>query len=103
MLEDSYYTILKPSEGFFRDKASKFYAYAFPVETEEEIKEILQNLKKEYYNATHHVYAYKLGVGEDDMRANDDGEPANSSGKPVLGQILSHQLSDVLVVVVRYY
>lgn len=103
MPDDVYNSIAAPVEGYFRDRGSKFYAFAYPASSEEEVKQYLAALKKEHYNANHHVYAFKLGAGEGFYRASDDGEPANSSGKPVLGQILSYGLSDVLVVVVRYF
>ena len=103
MEPDFYNSIASISEGYFRDRGSKFYAFAFPVETEDEVKDKLTLLKKEHFNANHHIYAFRLGAGTEHVRSSDDGEPANSSGKPVLGQILSHQLSDILVVVVRYF
>ena len=102
-IQDSYKSIAAPSKGLFKDNGSRFIAHAFPVETEEEIKEIVAALKKEYYDARHHVYAYRLGHMGDKFRANDDGEPSGSSGRPVLGQIDSCGLSDILVVVVRYF
>ena len=102
-IQDSYKSIEAPSDGLFKDNGSRFIARAYPVETEEEIKEIVAGLKKEYYDARHHVYAYRLGYKGDRFRANDDGEPSGSSGRPVLGQIDSCGLSDVLVVVIRYF
>lgn len=102
-IQDSYKSIAAPSKGLFKDNGSRFIAHAYPVETEEEIKEIVASLKKEYYDARHHVYAYRLGYMGDKFRANDDGEPSGSSGRPVLGQIDSKGLSDILVVVVRYF
>lgn len=102
-IQDSYKSIAAPSKGLFKDNGSRFIAHAYPVETEEEIKEIVASLKKEYYDARHHVYAYRLGYMGDKFRANDDGEPSGSSGRPVLGQIDSNGLSDILVVVVRYF
>ena len=101
--QDSYKSIAAESRGLFKDNGSRFIAHAYPVETEEEIKEIVAALKKEYYDARHHVYAYRLGYLGDKFRANDDGEPSGSSGRPVLGQIDSNGLSDILVVVVRYF
>ena len=100
---DSYKSIAAPSEGLFKDNGSRFIARAYPVETEEEVKEIVASLKKEFYDARHHVYAYRLGYKGDRFRANDDGEPSGSSGRPVLGQIDSNGLSDILVVVIRYF
>ena len=102
-IQDSYKSIAAESKGLFKDNGSRFIAHAYPVETEDEIKEIVAALKKEYYDARHHVYAYRLGYLGDKFRANDDGEPSGSSGRPVLGQIDSNELSDILVVVVRYF
>ena len=102
-IQDSYRSIASESRGLFKDNGSRFIAHAYPVETEEEVKEIVAALKKEYYDARHHVYAYRLGYLGDKFRANDDGEPSGSSGRPVLGQIDSNGLSDILVVVVRYF
>ena len=102
-IQDSYKSIAAESKGLFKDNGSRFIAHAYPVETEEEVKEIVAALKKEYYDARHHVYAYRLGYKGDRFRANDDGEPSGSSGRPVLGQIDSNGLSDILVVVVRYF
>ena len=102
-IRDSYKSIASESRGLFKDNGGRFIAHAYPVETEEEVKEIVAALKKEYYDARHHVYAYRLGYMGDKFRANDDGEPSGSSGRPVLGQIDSNELSDILVVVVRYF
>ena len=102
-IQDSYKSIAAEAKGLFKDNGSRFIAHAYPVETEEEVKEIVASLKKEYYDARHHVYAYRLGYKGDRFRANDDGEPSGSSGRPVLGQIDSNGLSDILVVVVRYF
>ena len=102
-IQDSYKSIAAEAKGLFKDNGSRFIAHAYPVETEEEVKEIVAALKKEYFDARHHVYAYRLGYMGDKFRANDDGEPSGSSGRPVLGQIDSLGLSDVLVVVVRYF
>ena len=102
-IQDSYKSIAASSKGLFKDNGSRFIAHAYPVEKEEEVKEIVAALKKEYYDARHHVYAYRLGYKGDRFRANDDGEPSGSSGRPVLGQIDSKGLSDILVVVVRYF
>ncbi len=103
MKDDFYKTIETKSEGFFKDRKSKFYGFAFPVKTEEDIKEIQQKLRKKYYDARHHVYAYRLGAYKNIFRASDDGEPTNSSGPPILGQIKSYELTDILIVVVRYF
>lgn len=100
---DLYRTIKMPSKGEFKDRGSKFFSFAYPIETEEEFKENLQDLKKEYHDARHHVYAFRLGCDKKTFRASDDGEPSNSSGPPVLGQIQSFDLTNVMVVVVRYF
>ena len=100
---DTYKTIKEKSEGLFKDKGSKFIAYAFPVETEEEIKEILNQVKKEHHSARHHCYAWRLGTEEIAFRANDDGEPSSTAGKPILGQLLSFELTNILIIVVRYF
>lgn len=103
MKTDSYKTIKTQSDGLFKDKGSKFIAHAFPVQSESEVKSVLNDLKKKYYDARHHCYAYKIGLEEDAYRMNDDGEPSGTAGKPIYGQILSCELSDVLIVVVRYF
>ncbi|MFA8436107.1 MAG: YigZ family protein [Marinifilaceae bacterium] len=103
MQEDSYYTIEEKAEGLYKEKGSKFIAYAYPVTSEEEIKDIIAGLKKEYYDARHHCYAYMLGADKKNFRANDDGEPSSTAGKPILGQILSKELTNILVVVIRYF
>ena len=100
---DIYRSIPAPAEGLFKDNGSRFIALAYPVETEEEVKEIVASLKKKYHDARHHCFAYRLGHKGDSFRANDDGEPSSSAGRPILGQIDSRCLSDVLVVVVRYF
>ena len=100
---DAYRSIAARSEGLFKDNGSRFIALAYPVETEDEVREIVAGLKKEYHDARHHCYAYRLGYKGDRFRANDDGEPSGSAGRPILGQIDSMGLSDVLVVVVRYF
>lgn len=102
-LKDTYNTLQAPSEGYFMDRRSKFFSFAFPVESEEEIKECLHLLRKKYYDARHHVYAWILGKEQEHYRANDDGEPSGSSGKPIHGQLLSHELTNVLIVVIRYF
>lgn len=103
LFSDTYLTLKQNSEGLFKDRGSKFIGFAFPVRTEVEIKEILQNLRKEHHGARHHCYAWRLGPDKQAYRANDDGEPNNSAGKPILGQIQSNDLTDVLIVVVRYF
>ncbi|MFP4845778.1 IMPACT family protein [Winogradskyella sp. PE311] len=102
--KDTYKTILKTSKGdLFKDKNSKFYGYAFHVKEEEDIKTHLENLKKEHYAARHWCYAYQLGTDNIRYRANDDGEPNNSAGMPIYGQIQSFGVTNILVVVIRYY
>ncbi len=104
MTEDIYKTISKPSIGeLFKDKNSKFIGYAFPVENEDEIKTHIEEVKKEHHSARHWCYAYQLGTETITFRANDDGEPNNSAGMPIYGQIQSFDLTNVLVIVVRYY
>ncbi|MDP1621662.1 MAG: YigZ family protein [Bacteroidales bacterium] len=102
-IQDSFLSIAGESRGVFREKASKFLSVAVPVATEEEVKASLEELKKSYHDANHHCYAYRLGMENQAYRINDDGEPSGSAGKPIYGQILSMGLSDILVVVVRYF
>ena len=101
--KDSFLTIAKISSGLYKDKNSKFHYYAFPVKTEEEIKEQQAELRKKYYDARHHCFAYVLGRDGDIFRASDDGEPNHSAGDPILGQIRSNNLTNILIVVVRYF
>ena len=101
--KDTYRSIAAPAEGLFKDNGSRFIALAYPVETEEQVREIVAGLRKEYHDARHHCYAYRLGHLGDRFRSSDDGEPSGSAGRPILGQIDSAGLSDVLVVVVRYF
>ncbi|RFS19726.1 YigZ family protein [Chitinophaga silvatica] len=98
-----YFTIDKTAVAEFKDRGSKFLAFVFPVKNVEEVKNCLGEVKKEHPKATHHCYAYRLGTDGLQFRANDDGEPSGSAGKPILGQIDSKQLTDVLIVVVRYF
>lgn len=100
---DQYKTVKKTSEGFYKEKGSKFYAFAFHVETEDDITKIRTKIKKEYHDARHHVYAYRLGADMKISRASDDGEPSNSSGPPILGKIRSFELTDILIITVRYF
>jgi len=103
-IKDTYKTILKPSkETLFKDKNSKFYSYAFPIKNEEDVKIRIEELKKMHYSARHWCYAYQLGSETLRYRANDDGEPNNSAGMPIYGQIQSYELTNILVVVVRYF
>ena len=101
--DDLYRTIAAPAEALFKERSSKFFAYAFPVVSAEEALEIVERLRKKYYDATHHCYAYRLGADGSVYRANDDGEPSGTAGKPILGQLLSADVTDCLVVVVRYF
>ncbi|WP_162052843.1 IMPACT family protein [Pontibacter pamirensis] len=103
MEEDTYRTIEAPAEGLYKEKGSKFISLAYPVYTEEEVKETMAELKKQYYDARHHCFAYCLGADKGRFRANDDGEPNHSAGDPILGQIRSADLSNVLIVVIRYF
>ena len=103
MSEDTYKTIVAPSEGIYTEKRSKFIAMAFPVRTVDEIKVHLESCQKKYYDARHVCYAYMLGHERKDFRANDNGEPSGTAGKPILGQINSNELTDILIVVVRYF
>lgn len=103
MNSDEFKTIVNIGEGTYSEKRSKFLAFAHHVETLEEIKDIIQEYRKKYYDARHVCYAYMLGAKREDFRVNDDGEPSSTAGKPILGQINSRELTDVLVVVVRYY
>jgi uncharacterized YigZ family protein len=103
-LIDTYKTITKPSEAIlFKEKSSKFFGYAFPVHNEDEIKESLLELKKEHNSARHFCYAYQIGTENTTYRANDDGEPNNSAGMPIYGQIQSFDVTNVLIVVIRYF
>ena len=102
-MTDEFNTIKGKSEGFYSEKRSKFFAFAHHVETVDEVKELLEDYRKKYYDARHVCYAYMLGAARQEFRANDDGEPSSTAGKPILGQINSHELTDVLIVVVRYY
>jgi uncharacterized YigZ family protein len=102
-LQGTYKTILKPSEGIYKEKGSKFLSFIVPVNDVDEIKQILEKFRKEYFDARHVCYAYMLGEERDTFRANDDGEPSGTAGKPILGQINSFELTNVLVVVVRYF
>ena len=103
MAADSYKTIARAQETTYRQLSSKFLTYAYPVETEAEIKEHLDALRKRWFDATHHCYAWRLGPHGEQFRANDDGEPSSTAGKPILGQLLSNDITNCLVVVVRYF
>lgn len=103
MFDDTYHTIAGPSEGLYKEKGSKFLAFAYPVHNTDEVKQHLEALRKEYYDARHHCYAYILGSTKDVYRVNDDGEPSGTGGRPIHGQLLSADLTDTLIVVVRYF
>ncbi len=100
---DTYYTLGSEAEALYKDKGSKFLTYAYPVRSEAEIKEHLDALRKHYYDATHHCYAWRLGPKGESFRANDDGEPSSTAGRPILGQLLSKEVTYALIVVVRYF
>ncbi len=102
-MTDEFKTISTTSEGYYTEKRSKFLAFAHHVQTTDEVKEIIAGYRKKYYDARHVCYAYMLGAERKDFRANDDGEPSSTAGKPILGQINSNELTDILIVVVRYY
>ena len=102
-MTDEYKTIKGTSEGFYSEKRSKFLAFAHHVESLDEVKELLAQYRKKYYDARHVCYAYMLGAEYTEFRANDDGEPSSTAGKPILGQINSNELTDILIIVVRYY
>ncbi len=101
--DDLYRTVAAPAEAACRERSSKFLSWIFPVRSEEEIREHLDALRKRFFDATHHCYAWRLGPRGEAFRANDDGEPSGTAGKPILGQLLSNDLTDCLVVVVRYF
>lgn len=101
--DDLYRTVAAPAEAACRERSSKFLSWIFPVRSEEEIREHLDALRKRFFDATHHCYAWRLGPHGEAFRANDDGEPSGTAGKPILGQLLSNNLTDCLVVVVRYF
>ncbi len=103
MIEDIYKTVKGVSEGLYKEKGSKFIARAYHVESEEEVKAVLQQLRKEFYDARHHCYAWRIDARNERTKSNDDGEPSGSAGKPILNQLFSFELYDVLVVVIRYF
>jgi uncharacterized YigZ family protein len=96
-------TVISPSSGIYKEKGSKFLSFIFPVTNEQEIREILAKIKKEHHGARHHCYAWRLGPEMDDFRLNDDGEPSGTAGRPIYGQIQSKELTNILIVVVRYF
>jgi uncharacterized YigZ family protein len=101
--EDTYKTLAAPAEGIYTEKRSKFLAFAMPVRTVDEVKQFVDAYQKKYYDARHLCYAYMLGAERKDFRANDNGEPSGTAGKPILGQINSNELTNVLIMVVRYF
>ncbi len=103
MAEDTFKTITDRAEGYYTEKRSKFISYAVPVRSVEEVKEELAKYRKEYYDARHVCWAYMLGPDRKTFRANDDGEPSSTAGKPILGQINSNELTDILILVIRYF
>lgn len=103
MTKDYYYSIKAPTEGEFKDRGSKFIAYAYPVSSEEDIHIALEEVRSLHPKARHHCYAYQLGILQEPFRANDDGEPSGTAGRPILGQLKSHEVSDALIIVVRYF
>lgn len=100
---DTYKTIASPAEGIYKEQGSKFLAFAYPVSSADEVKFLVDTKRKEFHDARHICYAYMLGAARTEFRSNDDGEPSGTAGRPILGQINSHQLSDILIVVVRYF
>ncbi len=103
MVDDHFLTIKNPSEGIYKEKGSKFLSFAFPVNNEETVKEIFETITTKHHNARHHCFAYVIGANKENVRANDAGEPANSAGKPILNQINKNNLTNILVIVVRYF
>jgi uncharacterized YigZ family protein len=103
LFEDTYRTINRPSEGIFRDKGSKFIAYAYPFKSEEHLKELINDLKNQHPKARHYCYAYRLSTDRAVYRINDDGEPSGTAGRPMLNTLLSKDLTNILMVVVRYF
>lgn len=103
MFDFTYRTIAKESEGLYKEKGSRFIALAYPVRTEEDVKQHVADVKKKYYDARHHCYAYILGPNKDAYRQNDDGEPSGTAGRPIHGQLLSNDLTDTLIIVIRYF
>ncbi len=102
-METEFQTIAQKSDSFFKEKGSKFYSFAYPVNSEADVKECMQGLKEEFKDAGHHCYAFKLGVKGEKYRYSDDGEPNNTAGKPIYGQLNSFEVTNVLIVVVRYF
>ena len=103
METDEFLTIKQPAKGLYKEKGSKFYGIIYPVKSEEEIKDKLEEVRATYHDARHHCYAYRYGIEKEHIRMNDDGEPSSTAGKPIFGQIQSHELTNILIVVVRYF
>lgn len=103
MESDNYKTIKAPSQGIYKEKGSRFLSFAFPFSDQEEIKPIIEKIRKEHHEARHHCYAYMIGHERNTWRINDDGEPSGTAGRPILGQINSHGLTNILIVVTRYF
>jgi uncharacterized YigZ family protein len=102
--KDTYKTIAYPSEEIlFKEKNSKFFGYAFPIDSEDQVKPLMEPLRKRHFNAVHFCYAYQIGTDKISFRANDDGEPSNSAGMPIYGQIQSQEITNVLIVIVRFF
>ena len=102
-MTDTYKTIVSTAEGYYTEKRSKFISYAVPVRNVEEVKTAIEAYRKQYYDARHVCWAYMIGADRNTFRANDDGEPSSTAGKPILGQINSNELTDILIVVIRYF
>jgi uncharacterized YigZ family protein len=102
-MEDSYRSLEKPAEGIFRDRNSRFLAFGYPVTSEDEVDDLLTGIRKHYHDARHHCFAFRLGVTKENFRMNDDGEPSGTAGKPIYGQLVTHDLTNTLAVVVRYF
>jgi uncharacterized YigZ family protein len=103
LFKDTYKTIRSSSQGIYRDKGSRFLAFAHPIASADQVKNLIDSYRKEYHDARHHCYAYMLGYDKSTWRSNDDGEPSGTAGKPILGQINSHDLTNVFILVVRYF
>ena len=103
MVQETFYTITSNTEGIYKERGSKFISFAYPAESEEIVKQILIELRKKYHDARHHCYAFRIGTKDLYYRVNDDGEPSGTAGKQIYGQILSEKLSNILIVVVRYF
>lgn len=103
MLPDTFQTIAKPCEGLYKDKGSRFISYAYPVKDEDAIREIIAGIRKEHFSARHCCYAWRLGIEQERFRVYDDGEPSGTAGRPILGQIQTFHLTNILIVVIRYF